>query len=55
VGLALAAHGDLVTPNILSFLRNEVGDLGVDVARGDGVGTGEADPLNGEGLACRDC
>jgi len=53
VGVTLTAHGDFVTPHVLGVFRNKVGDLGGDVAGGDAVGTGEADPLDGEGLACR--
>lgn len=55
VSLALTAHGDLVTPDVLGVFRNKVGDLGSNVSGRDGVGTGEAYPLDGEGLACGDC
>lgn len=54
MSLALTAHGDLVAPNILGIFGNEVGDLGGNVSGRDGVGTGEAYPLDGERLACGD-
>lgn len=51
VGLALTTHGDLALPDVLGLLGNEVGDLGGHVTRRDGVGTGEGNPLDGEGAA----
>lgn len=51
VGLTLAAHGNLVPPDLLSLLRHETGDLGSDVARGDGVGAGKANPFHRQRLA----
>jgi hypothetical protein len=51
MGLTFTAHGNFVTPNVLGILRNKAGNLGGDVARGDSVGTSEANPLNRKGLA----
>lgn len=45
-------HRYLVSPSALGRSRDEVGNLGVDVARRDGIGPGEAHPLDGEGFAC---
>lgn len=50
-GLTLAAHGDLALPDVLGLLRDEVGDLGVDVAGRDGVGARVLDPLDGQRAA----
>ena len=50
--LALTSHGDLVLPDRLRLRRHEVADLCRHVAWADGVGAGETDPLDGEGLAC---
>jgi hypothetical protein len=46
MGLTFTTHGDFVPPDILDVLRNEAGDLGSNVTRGDSVGTSEADPFN---------
>lgn len=35
-------------PELLSLLRDEVGETGVNVTRGDGVDTGEVTPLVGK-------
>lgn len=51
MGKTLAAHGDLVAPDVLGGFRDEVGDLGSDVAGRDGVGAGVADPFDGKGFA----
>jgi len=45
-------HGDLVLPDVLGLLRDEIGDFGSHVARGDGVGTGELNPLDGQRTNC---
>lgn len=44
-------HRYLVSPSALGRSRDEVGNLGVDVAWRDGIGPGEANPLDGEGFA----
>lgn len=49
-GHTLAAHRDLRLPEIVGLLGNEVGDLGGNVSRGNGVGTSKLGPLNGERL-----
>ena len=44
-------HGDLVMPVPLALGAVEIGDLGLDVPRADGVCSCETHPLNGERLA----
>ena len=51
MGLALAAHWDLTSPHVLSFLRDEVGNLSRDVAWRDGVRAREFDPFDTKGFA----
>lgn len=50
-GLAVPAHGDHAVPEGLDVLGHEVGQAGVDVARGDGVDAGKVTPLVGEGAS----
>jgi hypothetical protein len=54
-GHTFAAHGNLGLPEIVSLFGNEVGDLGSNVSGGNGVGTSELGPLNGERLDYISC
>ena len=51
MGFTLTAHGNLVLPDVLGLLGDEVGDLGGHVAGRDGVAAGVLDPFNCEGVA----
>lgn len=50
-GVFYSPHRDLVIPQLLGLLGNKVRDLRLDVARGDRVGAGKADPFHSETLA----
>ena len=47
--LGITTERNHAVPEILSFLVDEVGETGVDVAWRDGVDTGEVTPFVGEG------
>lgn len=48
MGFTLSAHGDLVSPDVLGFWRDEVGYFGSHVARGDGIGASELYPFHSQ-------
>ncbi len=49
--LGITAHGNHAVPEILSFLVDEVGETGVDVAGRDGVDPCEVTPFVGKGAS----
>lgn len=51
LGETVTAQGDHGVPELLGLLGDEVGETSVNVARGDGVDTGEVAPLVGEGAS----
>ena len=50
VRFTLSTHGDLVSPDVLGFWRDEVGYFGSHVARGDGIGPSELYPFHSQRL-----